>query len=177
MVCTESVALGECAEKACQRNACTGVSAESRGVGAHYDLSFAGATREVGAGVMVGVNLLQAIERHVRVDLSGGNVSVSEHGLHGAQVGSVGDHVRGRRMAQHMGRGVAASGLRGAVHDHPDALAGEFVSASREERVQGRACFQTAGDGHRADRSASACCAGAPRGTMRSLSPLPRTSM
>ena len=52
--------------------------------------------------MMLGINALQPVERHVRIDLRGRNIGVSENRLHGTQVGAILDHVRGAGMTQHV---------------------------------------------------------------------------
>ena len=49
------------------------------------------------------VDLLQAFPGYMRIDLGGGNISMAEHELHGAEVRSVFQKMRGKTMAKHMG--------------------------------------------------------------------------
>jgi hypothetical protein len=54
------------------------------------------------------VQPLQPLLCNVSVDLSGGQVGVAEKHLHGAQIGTVVQQVRGERVAQGVWREVAA---------------------------------------------------------------------
>ena len=47
---------------------------------------------------------LQALARHVRVDLRGGDVGVAQQHLHHAQVGAVVEQMGGEGVAQHVRR-------------------------------------------------------------------------
>src|SRR5437764_3628191 len=55
-------------------------------------------------GMVLSVELLQPLARHVRVDLRGRDVGVAEQHLDYPQVRAVVDEMRGERVAQHMRR-------------------------------------------------------------------------
>ena len=59
---------------------------------------------------------------------------MAEDGLHGAQVGSIFDHVRGAGVAEHVGTGVASRCEAGLADQLPDALAGESASSYAQEQ-------------------------------------------
>jgi len=48
------------------------------------------------------MDLLESVLVDVGVNLGGGNVSMAEHELHGAQVSSMGQEMGGKRVAQHV---------------------------------------------------------------------------
>ena len=48
------------------------------------------------------MDLLQPLVFHVRIDLGRGDVDVAQHHLHGAQIGTVFQQMRGERMTQHV---------------------------------------------------------------------------
>jgi len=48
------------------------------------------------------MDLLESVLVDVGVNLGGGNISMAEHELHGAQVGSMGQEMGGKRVAQHV---------------------------------------------------------------------------
>ncbi len=52
------------------------------------------------AGVVAGVELLQALAGHVRVDRRRGDVGVPEQQLHHAQISAVIEKMRGESVAQ-----------------------------------------------------------------------------
>ena len=54
------------------------------------------------ARVMLGVQLLQALARYLRIDLRGREIDVAEQHLHHAQVGAVIQQGRGKRGPQSM---------------------------------------------------------------------------
>jgi len=52
--------------------------------------------------MMAPVQLLQALARHVRVDLRRRYIGVTEEHLHDAQIGAVIQEMGGKSMAQHV---------------------------------------------------------------------------
>ena len=48
------------------------------------------------------MNLLQPLVFHVRVNLGGGDIDVTQHHLHGPQIGAMFQQMRSERMAQHV---------------------------------------------------------------------------
>jgi 3-methyladenine DNA glycosylase/8-oxoguanine DNA glycosylase len=82
---------------------------------------------------MLLINTLEAIERNVRVNLRGGNIRVTEYGLHRPQVGAVFNHVRRATVAQHVRTGMATKAIRSIAHKLPDALSGQSMRSSRQE--------------------------------------------
>ena len=73
---------------------------------ARYRVDRAGALISA-ARMMLRVQFLQALAGHVRIDLGGRQIAVTEQHLHHAQVGAVIEQVRGERMPQRMRRQVA----------------------------------------------------------------------
>src|SRR5690606_13145802 len=61
-------------------------------------------TRILPTGVMTGMELAQAMPRHMCVDLRGGQITVSEQHLHYPQVGPVIEQMGGKSMTQCMRR-------------------------------------------------------------------------
>src|SRR3954471_24817739 len=53
-------------------------------------------------GMVPGMQLLQALARHMGIDLRRGDIGVAEQELHHAQVGAMVDEVRREGMAKHM---------------------------------------------------------------------------
>jgi hypothetical protein len=93
-----------------------------------------GGVKALFARVMETVNGLEAAKSDVGVDLSRGDVGVAEHGLHGAQVGPVVNHMGGAAMTQHVGGGGAAGGL---LDERPDGLPGERATVVAEKEAGG----------------------------------------
>ena len=62
--------------------------------------------------MMIQVDIFQTIQGYVCVDLRGGNVRVTQDGLHCTQISAVFYHVRGTTVAQHVRTGFAACGRR-----------------------------------------------------------------
>src|SRR6266852_3154674 len=84
--------------------------------------------------MMLLIDVLQSVQRQMRIDLRGRNIGVTQDRLHRSQVGAVFHHVRGTAMTQHVRAGVA-SAARGGRADHlPDALAAQSSPASAEEK-------------------------------------------
>ena len=52
--------------------------------------------------MMLGVKLLQSLQRHMGVDLRGGDVRMAEQQLHHAQISAVVDEVGGKGVPQRM---------------------------------------------------------------------------
>ena len=58
--------------------------------------------RSSGPRMKLPVNLFQPFARDMSIDLRGGNVGMSEHQLHRAEVGAVCEQVRGKGMPEHV---------------------------------------------------------------------------
>ena len=56
--------------------------------------------------MMVVYPLAQAFIEHMSIDLGGGNIGMTEQLLHRAKVGTAFQKMRGKSVAQHMGRDV-----------------------------------------------------------------------
>ena len=71
------------------------------------------------------------------VDLGRGDVGVTEHHLHGAQIGAIFQKVRGEGVPEHVRRNAAGeTGLPCVLRDlHPERLPGHRPSAIGEEEV------------------------------------------
>ena len=83
--------------------------------------------------MMLLIYTLQSIERQVRVDLRGRNISVAKDGLYCAQVRAILDHVCGATVAQHVRTRIAPHS-RGCSSNHlPDALTSQFASSTPKE--------------------------------------------
>src|SRR5437773_5987320 len=98
-------------------------------------LSSEGGAPLSGAGMEVLVNLAEALAVDVRVDLRGGDVRVSQHHLHAAQIGAPLQKVRCERVAQHVGAELAtdADGAPVGFEDLPEALAAHGLAAVVEK--------------------------------------------
>ena len=79
--------------------------------------------------MMLRIHALQAIERHVGINLRGRNVGVAEDGLHRAQVGSILHHVRRAGVPQHVRTGVASRNETGLRDQLPQALTGQATAS------------------------------------------------
>src|SRR5580658_3930498 len=90
----------------------------------------------LGARMVLDVHTLQAVERYVGIDLRRRNVRVAEDGLHGAEIGSILDHVRCAGVTQHVRAGVTAGGETRVAYQPPDALPGQAPGsrAQKQER-------------------------------------------
>ena len=75
------------------------------------------------------MNVFEAVEREMRVDLRGGDVGVAKQKLDAAQIGAVFDHVGGATVSQLVRAGRGAGGFDNV----PDPLAGERHAAQGEE--------------------------------------------
>lgn len=89
-----------------------------------------------GAGMVAAVDFTEAGGVDVGVDLGSGDVGVSEHLLDGADVGAMGEHMRGEAVSEDV-RGDAACGNADSggtfTNDLEDALAGKGTSETRDE--------------------------------------------
>ena len=84
--------------------------------------------------MMLLIHSSQAIKRKVRIHLRGRDVSVAKNRLHGTQIGTILDHVRGGRVPQHMRRSVTSSRSRRLANHLPDALPRQlFASTANKE--------------------------------------------
>src|SRR5438045_2125122 len=96
------------------------------------------------ARMEVVVDLAEAGPRHVSVNLGRRNVGVAEKHLNRAQVGSVFEHVGGKRVAKDMGRDVrpdsSASGI--LLDELPEALARHRNAPPGQEQVFGPRAVQ-----------------------------------
>src|SRR4029079_9028243 len=95
-------------------------------------------------GVVLRVQQLHALARHMGVNLRGRNIGVTKQHLHHAQVGAVVDEVRGEGVAQHVRRGVLAGhGARAVTLDVlPERLPRHAGAAAGDVQVVGLALFQ-----------------------------------
>ena len=76
------------------------------------------------------INISQSLQRHMCVNLRGGNVRVAKNRLHGAQIGAILDHMRSTTVAKHVRAGTMSS-TRTRGPDHlPDSLPREFPSSA-----------------------------------------------
>ena len=139
----------------------------------HYPLTLSFSSPSDGAPE----HLLQMLHRHMRIHLRGGNIRVAQQPLHAPQVGPMLHHVRRATMAQHVRAGPvnAPSTLTDAAltisHTHC-----RVSACPRTLRNNARCIPARASDGRpRWMYSSSASTALRPSGTIRSLSPLPRT--
>ena len=78
------------------------------------------------------IHTLQPVERNVRVNLRGRNVGVPENSLHGAQIRSVLDHVRGATVPQHVRAGVTPA-LRRRFDHLPHSLPRDLLGPACDE--------------------------------------------
>src|SRR5882724_7727190 len=87
--------------------------------------------------VMLTVQLFQALTSHVRVDLCRRQVTMTQQHLHDAQVGTMVEQMRGKRVSQSMRRKVFGdSGLAGvALDDVPERLARHAIATPRGKQV------------------------------------------
>src|SRR3954470_5705056 len=89
----------------------------------------------LGAGVRALVHGAQALLAHVRVQLSGGQVGVTEQLLHSSHVGTTVEKMSGERVAE----GVRVRRDRAAaVEDAADVAGREAAAAGVEEQGVGR---------------------------------------
>src|SRR6185312_232649 len=91
------------------------------------------------AWMMLRMQLFHALARHVRVDLRGGEIAVSEQHLHHAQVGAMVEQVRRESVAQRVRRQLLLHTrlTRVALDDVPEGLARHLVAAARREQEVG----------------------------------------
>src|SRR3954451_8324191 len=91
-----------------------------------------------GARVRLEVDVLQAVAREMRVELSGGDVGVAEHLLDRAEVAAAGEQVRRERVPERVRRHAVgeAGGRRVPADDLVEALAGERLAAEVDEQVR-----------------------------------------
>src|SRR4029077_21126702 len=103
--------------------------------------------------VMLGVQLLEPLARHVRVDLCGRKIAVPEQHLHHAQVRAVIEQVRGEGVPEGMrGELLGDPGLaRVALDDVPEGLARHASATTRREEVVRLALVQDLATGAAAE--------------------------
>src|ERR1700723_942015 len=91
------------------------------------------------ARMVLGMQLFQALARDMSVDLSRGQIAVSQQHLHDAQVRSMVQQVRRESVPQGMRREflLHAGFLRIAFDDVPKGLARHTVAAASREQVVG----------------------------------------
>ena len=82
------------------------------------------------------MHVLQALGSHMRVDLCGHQTAMSEKFLNEPQVRSVGQHVCGEGMTQHVRRDLQANGdqLAVVIEDFADAPVGQPPPISVNEQ-------------------------------------------
>src|SRR4051794_31398780 len=68
------------------------------------------------------VHRLQSIERNVRIDLRGRDISVAQEGLDGPQIGAVLHHMGGTPGAQHVWAGLPRPFGGRSAHELPNPL-------------------------------------------------------
>ena len=94
--------------------------------------------------MMLRIHALEPVKRYVRINLRGRNVSMSEDGLHCAQVSSILDHMRRAGVAEHVWTHVPSwrkTRSEPRLSDQlPDALTGQ-AAASRAEEQKRRTSF------------------------------------
>src|SRR5437667_12479827 len=88
--------------------------------------------------MMLLINSLQTVERHVCVNLRSRNIGVAQDGLDGPEICAVLHHVCGATVAQHMRAGVATCAQRSGANNLPDALPPQLAGASSQNKT-GRA--------------------------------------
>src|SRR5579862_5209077 len=89
------------------------------------------------SGVMLTVQLFQALTSYVGVDLCRGQITVPQQHLHDAQVRAMVEQMRGKRMPQSMRRKLFGdSGLtRVPLDDVPERLARHAITTPRGEQI------------------------------------------
>ena len=83
------------------------------------------------------VQCFEAVAVDVGVDLGGGDVGMPKHHLHGPEVGSAGEQVGGKGMAEHMGAHcfVDAGGPGVLPDDLPEPVAGHACPSIGKKKV------------------------------------------
>src|SRR6185437_7608561 len=96
------------------------------------------------ARMMRRMHLFQALPCHMRVDLRGREITVSEQHLYDTQIGTMVQQVRGKCMSQCMRREFLSDpGLAGvALDDVPEGLARHPIAAACREQIVGLALEQ-----------------------------------
>ena len=88
--------------------------------------------------MMLRIHALEPVKRYVRINLRGRNVSMSEDGLHCAQVSSILDHMRRAGVAEHVRTDVPSCRERRSEtrfpDQLPDALTGQAAASCAQEQ-------------------------------------------
>src|SRR5208283_2215381 len=90
-----------------------------------------------GPGMVLVDSLPQARPQHVRVDLGGGDVGVSQHGLHAAQVGAAFQQVGGKAVPDGVRRQMLKNAGLAAMtaQQFPERLASHRSAAGSDEEI------------------------------------------
>jgi hypothetical protein len=110
----------------------------------------------------------------MRINLRGRNVGMAENSLHRAQVRSILDHMRSAGVPQHVRTGVTSRRATRFADQLPDPLPRQAPPPVPKNK-RGELLFLASTSLPFFRYRCNACWAGTPSGTMRSLSPLPRT--
>ena len=94
--------------------------------------------------MMLGVQFLHALARHMGIDLGCGQIAVAQQHLYDPEVGTMVQQVRGKSVAEGMWRKVLLDPrlLRVPLDDVPEGLAGHTVAATGRKEVLGLAFKQ-----------------------------------
>ena len=89
-------------------------------------------------GMIPPMNLAEARDVHVGIDLGGGDIRMTEHLLNRANIRPVREHVRGETVAKNVGRNPVRRDAHGRgtfANDLENALTSERTSQARHENV------------------------------------------